>query len=173
VAKPKKTTKTIERIDVLSNTRTWLDFMNNDAVLISPEKDSYRKRLGLTMLTWAQQETSLELVDFALEMKMRRQNLSDWADKYPDFREVYDTVKLMIGSRRRKGALTRKFDKDVVFKDDHIYDPERHELNQYWNNMKKDVAAAESKPAIVLDNLVTESGERIYPKKHEPEPKPD
>lgn len=155
ITKSKKAKDTNTVPLTLSKNRTWLDFMENEAISTFPEKDSYRKRLAFTLLEWAAQETSLEITEFALEMKMRRQTLNDWAAKYPDFKEAYDFAKLMIGVRRRKGALTRKFDKDVVHRDEHVYDPERHEVNVYHNNLKKDIQNDNTTKVIVLSQLDT------------------
>ena len=155
ITKSKKATDTSTEVRSLSNTRSWLDFLNKDAILLQPDKDMFRKRLALTLLEWAQQDSSLEIGDFAIEMKMRRTTLYEWAQKYPDFKEAYDFAKLMIGVRRRKGALTRKFDKDVVHRDEHVYDPERHEVNVYHNNLKKDIQNDNTTKVIVLSQLDT------------------
>jgi hypothetical protein len=125
-------------IKPLTNKRTWTDFIQNDAYMEFPQKQDWRQRFICTLLEWASLETSVEITDFALEMKMRRQTVKDWAAKYPDIKDAYDQAKLMIGSRKRKGALTRKFDKDVVFKDLHRYDPEWLEINKYHSDMKKE-----------------------------------
>lgn len=122
----------------LSNTRTLRDFIENDSFMLFPEKDDWRKRFNLTLLEWASKDDSVEITDFAIEMKMRRSTIYEWAAKYPDIKETLDHARLVIGSRRRKGALTRKYDKDVVFKDMHKYDPEWLDINKYHSDMKKD-----------------------------------
>ena len=155
VAKPKKPNDTSTKILPLTKNRSWLDFIDNDATLVFPEKDSYRKRMMLTLLEWASQESSIEIEDFAFEMKLRTATLWDWAQKYPEFKDAYDYAKRMIGARRRKGALTKKFDKDVVHRDEHIYNPDRHEVNVYHNNLKKDIQNDNTTKVIVLSQLDT------------------
>lgn len=125
-------------IKPLTNKNTWRDFINNDAFMEFPEKDDWRKRFIVTLMEWAQKDDSLEITDFALDMKMRREKIYLWAQKYPDIGAAYEQAKLMIASRRKKGALTKKFDKDVVFKDLHRYDPEWLEINKYHSDMKKE-----------------------------------
>ena len=125
-------------IQPLDNCRTLSDFINNDAYMLFPDKDDWRKRFIATLITWAYRDDSLEIVDFALEMKMYRSMLYRWIEKYPDIREAYEQAKLIISSRRRKGALTKKFDRDVVFRDMHVYDPEWLAINKYHSDMKKD-----------------------------------
>ena len=150
-----KTQDTSTEIRELTKNRTWLDYINNEALIEVPDKDLYRKRLMLTLLKWAEEETSIEIEDFAFEMKMRDSTLWDWSKKYPDFGDAYDYAKRMIGARRRKGALLRKFDKDVVHRDEHVYNPNRHEINVYHNNMKKDIQNDNTTKVIVLSQLDT------------------
>lgn len=134
----KKIPQNNTELEPLTNTSTWRDFLNNDSFMHFPEKHDWRKRFACTLLTWASKEDSLEITDFALEMKMRRSTINEWANKYSDIKDAFDLARLMIASRRKKGALTRKFDKDVVFKDLHRYDPEWLEINKYHSDMKKE-----------------------------------
>jgi hypothetical protein len=116
-----------------------------------PSKEEWRKRFICTLLSWADREESLEVSDFPLEMKMHRSLLYEWVAKYPDIKEAWDIVKLKIASKRRKGALTRKYDKDVVFRDMHKYDPEWLEINKYHADLKKE---EDRQPTtfVILDN---------------------
>jgi len=170
MAKEKEMPKDNIDIQPLTNTRTWRDFINNDSFMFFPEKQDWRKRFICTILEWASKEDSLEITDFAIEMKMRRSTIYDWANKYPEIKEALDQARLMIASRRKKGALVRKFDKDVVFKDLHKYDPEWLEINKYHSDMKTEEAKQshtfiinDAKPRIVsreemsgaIDKLLT------------------
>jgi hypothetical protein len=131
-----------------------------------PEKDDWRKRFILTLLEWASKEDSLEIGDFILEMKMHKSMFCRWMKNYPDISDAYDHAKLLIASRRRKGALTRKFDKEVVFRDIHRYDPEWLEINKYHSEMKKDedkqahtFIINDAKPRIVSKEEMTRENE--------------
>lgn len=155
VKKAKKSNTSIELHPLASN-RTWLEFVQDNAFMMFPEKDDWRKRFILTLMEWASKEDSLDITDFALEMKMHRSMLYRWVEKWPDIKQAFDMAKLMLASRRKKGALTRKFDKDVVFKDLHKYDPEWLEINKYHSDMKKDeekqahtFIISDAKPRIV------------------------
>lgn len=137
-AQTSKNTKRTLKLTPLSNNRTWLQMVQDNAYMMFPEKDDWRKRFILTLLEWASREENLEITDFAIDMKMHRSMLYRWVGKYPDIKEAFDMAKLMVGSRRKKGALKKVFDKDVVFKDLHKYDPEWLEINKYHSDMKKD-----------------------------------
>jgi hypothetical protein len=137
----KSASKTINNstdIQLLTTSGTWCEYLNEDAFMMFPGKDDWRKRFMYTLLEWASKEDSLEITDFAIAMKMRRRTLYKWAEEYEDIKDALDNARLIIGSRRRKGALTRKFDKDVAFKDMHKYDPEWIEINKYHSEMRKD-----------------------------------
>lgn len=125
-------------IQPLDSNRNWVDFINNDAFMLFPEKKDWRNRFILTMLEWAAKDDSLEIGEFHASLKMHRSLLYDWINKYPDIKNAYEHAKLLISYRRKKGALTKKLDKDVVFKDIHKYDPEWLDINKYHSDMKKD-----------------------------------
>ena len=160
-----KTSNNNTEIKSLTNVRTWKEFMENDAYMQFPEKHDWRQRFIYTMLEWAMKDDSLEITDFALDMKMRRSTVYDWANKYPDIMDALNQARLMIASRRKKGALTKKFDKDVVFKDLHKYDPEWLEINKYHSDMKTEEAKqshtfiiSDAKPRIVSKEEMLGSG---------------
>jgi hypothetical protein len=153
-------------MQLLTTSETWCEFLNNDTFMLFPAKDDWRKRFMYTLLEWALKEDSLEITDFAIEMKMRRTTLYRWAEEYSDLKDVLDYARLIIGSRKRKGALTRKFDKDVVFKDMHKYDPEWLEINKYHSDMKKEEEKQphtfiinDAKPRIVSKEEMAEEQE--------------
>jgi len=138
MSKKKETPHNTTGMKLLTTSETWKEFINNDTLMVFPGKNDWRKRFIYTLLEWASKDDSLEITDFAIEMKMRRTTLYRWAQEHEDLKEALDFARLMIGSRRRKGALTKRFDKDVVFRDMHKYDPEWLEINKYHSDMKKE-----------------------------------
>lgn len=134
--KKNKTDKNSISLQVLSNSQTWHEYLSKEAFMFFPDKAEWRKRLIYTMLMWAEKEGSLELEQFYLQHKISRKTLYEWREKYEDIKEAIDEVKLILGSRRRIGAMTRKYDSKVVFKDMHRYDPEWLEINKYWAALK-------------------------------------
>lgn len=136
-----------KKVSVLTNRRSIADFVKNDAYMYFPDKLDWRNRFCATVMEWAEREDSLELVDFVLEIRMLRKTFNEWQEKYPDIKEAVDFARLMIGSRKRKGALYRKYDKDVAFRDMHKYDPDWLEINKYHSDMRK---AEEVKPTTFV-----------------------
>lgn len=131
---------------------SWADYVSGEANKAFPETKNLVKRVALALLMWAEREDSLELVDFALGMKMDRQKLYDWSWRYPEeFGRAYEKAKLMIGSRRRKGALARKFSESMVLKDAHVYDSEWDAINKYHADLRERIAAAGSNQITVTE----------------------
>lgn len=123
----------------LSKNASWSEYIQNKSFTLFPEKKDWRKRLVFTLLEWAQKDTSLDMIGFIEEMKLfDRKTLYRWEQKYPDIKEGLEMARLLIASRHYTGALTRKLDKDVAFKDMHRLDSEWLEINKYHADLKKD-----------------------------------
>ncbi len=152
----------------LRSSRTWLDFVRDDATLFFPGKDEWRQRYMLAFVEWAQDENSLDIMQFCIEVKIHRRRLYEWIEDYPDFKKAFDEVKLILGVRRRNGSLTRKYDKDVVFKDMHRYDSEWVGINKENADLKR-IEALEptvfnincSKPEIITKDQMKVDNETI------------
>ena len=151
-----ETINTTTDIQPLSNATSWSDFIQNNAYMQFPQKDDWRKRFIYTFIEWASKDDSLEIMDFYVEMKMYRTTVYDWANKYPDVKDALDYVRLMLAARRRKGALLRKYDKDMALRDMHMLDPEWLTINKYHSDMKTEEAKQsyafiinDAKPKIV------------------------
>lgn len=137
MAKVKSNNPTIDS-GLLTKTHTYTDLIDNEAFIFFPDKDNWRKRLIYTLEKWCEKEDSVELQQFYDEYKIPRQTMVVWRNKHADINKALDTAKLTMGSRRRIGALTRKFDREVVFRDMHVYDDEWLAINKYNVDLKKD-----------------------------------
>ncbi len=122
----------------LSNSRSWMDFLNKESLSMYPGKDEWRQRLIYTMHKWSEKSSSLEVMQFCMEYKIPYRTLKEWVAKYPEIKEAYDDVKLAVACHRRLGSMNKKLDGAYAYKDMHIYDPEWHEINKYHSDMKKD-----------------------------------
>lgn len=122
----------------LSNSRSWLDFLDKDSLSAFPGRDEWRKRLIFTMLKWSEKSTSLEVLQFCMEYKIPYRSLKEWVDKYQDVKDAYEDVKLSLACHRRVGSMNKKLDGNYAYKDMHMYDPEWFAINKYHSDMKKD-----------------------------------
>ncbi len=122
----------------LSNSRTWIDFLDQETLSLYPGRDEWRQKLIYTMLTWAEKQASLEVMQFCLQYKIPYRTLKEWVDKYPEIKRAYDDVKLAIACHRRLGSMHKKLDGAYAYKDMHLYDPEWHAINKYHSDMRKE-----------------------------------
>lgn len=137
MSKPKNTHSTVDN-GLLAKNHTYTDLIDKEAFIFFPEKDNWRKRVIYTLEKWVEKEDSVELQQFYDEYKIPRMTFRDWRDKYEDIKSAYLKAKLTMGSRRRVGALTKKFDRDVVYKDIHVYDDDWLVINKYNSDLKKE-----------------------------------
>lgn len=133
-----KTSHTIPDSGLLSNSRSWRDFMDQDTLSVFCGREEWRERLINTMLSWSDKSTSLEVQQFCMEYKIPYGTLKEWEYKYPDIAHGFKEMKRNIACHRKVGAYTKKLDGNHVFKDLHRYDPEWHDVNKYHSDMKKD-----------------------------------
>lgn len=133
-----KSSNTIVDNGQLSSSRSWMDFMDKDALSAFPGREEWRKRLIHTMYIWSEKNTSLEVLQFCMEYKIPYTTLREWEKKYDDIKEAYANMKRNIACHRRMGSMNKKLDGAYAYKDMHWYDPEWHEINKYHSDMKKD-----------------------------------
>ena len=134
----------------LNSQRTWQSFVSEECYSLFPDRDEWRKRFCYTLLEWAEKPDSLEIADFAIEQRLRRQTIYDWAKKYKDIADAYEMAKLIIATRRRRGAMLKQLDGNYAYKDMHRYDKEWAEINEYLARLKKDEGPANPTVTVLL-----------------------
>jgi hypothetical protein len=150
---------------LLSNLRSWVDFVDQEALSLYPGCQQWRERLIHTMFIWAEKPTSLEVLQFCMQYKIPYSTLKQWVDLHPDIKSAYDNVKLAIACHRRMGSMNKKLDGAYAYKDMHLYDPEWHAVNKYHSEMKKEEEKQvtfiinNAKPKIVSKEEMIEEGE--------------
>ena len=125
-------------ITELSNARSVMGMMKNEASMNFPGQEDYRNQVIYTLLKWADEQEALDITTFCKLYKIPRRTFYQMYQDHTDFRELVDEAKLWIGARRREGALKRYYDKDVAFKDMYKYDPEFIEVDKYNQTLKGD-----------------------------------
>ncbi len=144
-----KIPNTIVDNGLLSNSRSWVDYMDKDSLAMFPGKDEWRQRLIKTMYAWSEKPDSLEILQFCMEYKIPYGTLKEWDRIYPDIAEAYQAVKLNVACHRRVGTMNRKLDGTYAYKDMHWYQPEWHSINQYHSDLKKE---EEKQPHVFIVN---------------------
>jgi hypothetical protein len=96
----------------------------------------WRQKMINTMYYWVEQPHADSLQQFCTEYSIPRSTLYFWRNKYDDFRDALDEVKLRILDKNMRGAKHKQFDREVVFRDAHLYDPEWDKVNKYHADLK-------------------------------------
>lgn len=142
VEQKKRTKKTINHStqpDLLSKLRDYESVLRPEGCLLNNESSKpWRNKLALTLLYWADQPDSYEMLDFCFEYKIPRQTLYDWMKKFPEIDHAYKEAALRVGNRNIKGAKRKELDKDLVRLQIHTLDPQWVEINDYHAKLKND-----------------------------------
>lgn len=136
LTKPKTTQNSTQPNILSKNYAPEAIYRPEGNLMNNPQSEAWRAKLCDTIIHWAKLPDSLEILDFSFEYGFPRNLIRLWANKYEDVGSAYEFAKLMIGSRKRKGALVRAYDKDVVFRDMHNYDDEWMKVDAYHAQLK-------------------------------------
>ena len=74
---PVKVTQYSCDVDELSNSRSWIDFLDQETLSAFPGRNDWRKRLIYTMLSWSEKKDSLEIMQFCLAFKLPYRTLKE------------------------------------------------------------------------------------------------
>jgi hypothetical protein len=116
----------------------WNHIYEIESFQVNPEQGGYLKRLGYTMIEYAiRNEKALEILDFCIEYRISRKTLYSWVEKDAGLKESFDFFKLILANRKKKGAMNRTLDYNVVRNDLYKYDPEYVSSDRYQAQLKQ------------------------------------
>lgn len=96
------------------------------------------ERIVIDMFNWAKNnKNALVMHDFFIERGIPLSTVQKWTAKFEIFREALKDTKLVLGSRREKGALKREYDANMVRTVMHRYDPEWREAEVWRAELKQ------------------------------------
>jgi len=118
---------------------TWLDHIDEESLLVFPGKEEWRKAFIHTLYTWFDNPEHLVLEEFCISHRINRKNLWYLRDRYPDIGDAVKEIKILLGARRRKGAMTFKLHYASAYRDMHVYDSEwKSEVDEYHAKLKNE-----------------------------------
>jgi len=118
--------------------------IGNDALRFFPEKDAWRKRLILSLLTFFKNPEVLVWEEFCQEFDIPRRTLDGWCSRYEDLAETKRHVMIMIAARRRKGVMNFNLQQYASFRDMHVYDPEWKDVEKFHADLKNSEESGKS-----------------------------
>jgi len=88
-----------------------------------PVSIAFIERLCADLIDWAiNDDDALKIIDFYVSRKIHPKTFWRWEQKYPMLTDARNMALNIIGSRREKGALKKKFEPTVMMKQQHHYD---------------------------------------------------
>lgn len=105
--------------------------------------DEYLNKLALEWVELAMKDTEmLCLEEFHIAKGIYWTTLSRWMKRCVELQQAHDHVMSILGCRREKGALTKKYDSSVVLKSMAMYNIKWKEIEEWRATMSAKVAAA-------------------------------
>jgi hypothetical protein len=87
------------------------EFYNMNTYTKQVASELWAERIAKKMTTWAMEnEDALILNEFYQSVGILSQDFCDLAKKYPILQKALDYTRMVIGTRREKGMITRKYD---------------------------------------------------------------
>ncbi len=141
--------------DSESKVSPWLeDYLDLQMMKMKPITQGFVERLAEEVIRWSLNDDAIVFRDFIDNKSIPEEAYYRWVRTYPELKAAHVLAKGRIGSRREKGALTRKFDGSIVVNSMPMYDQEWKDFTA-WKSSLKDQAAS-GNVTINLPPITTE-----------------
>lgn len=125
-------------------------------------------------LEWAQKPDSTDLLDFRHSYGIPSRTFADQMKKYDKLRDTHEFVREILGSRRQKMAMYKKYECDpkTIHRTLHIYHPDWRQAVQEENDFRASMSAQEKNQAptkltVVMKNFDDSISDESPAKKNE------
>ncbi len=111
---------------------------------MKPVSEAFLERKAQEWIAWAKiehknpEQNALRVWDFWDEQGIDYKCAYKWSKKHDTMKSAHQLVKRVIGSRREKGALTKKYDPNMVYRFMPLYDSSIKKLEEWRANLKKE-----------------------------------
>ena len=163
LAKKKKiTNKTSTVSNPLAKTRTGYNEARDALSWRSCGLDkTFVERLCDELYEWGKRGTSISLLDFYHSWGMPKQTFHDYMNKHADIKFIHEIVKEMIGSRREKLAMFKKYEcnEKTIHRTLHLYHPDWMQVNEEEKDFKLSLSKDEQNQKPTNFTVVMQSYE--------------
>jgi hypothetical protein len=91
-------------------------------LLLNHTNEEWRAKLCIQIREFGVRKTTVNIKDFCPEYKITYRMIEKLIELYEEIREAWNDAKEFIAANRWNGAFSRKYDKDVMFRDQHRYE---------------------------------------------------
>lgn len=100
--------------------------------------EAWAEKMAMTLVKWVEEnENALKMTEFYQHIGMYQTDFCTLANKYPLLAKAKAYARMVIGTRRELGALTRKFDAGTVNYTMPVYDPDWKEMVEWRSSLKQ------------------------------------
>ena len=138
----------VESSTLKNSGNNFAEFYNMNTFTKEVASKIWSEKMAKRMIEWAvSNEDALTLNEFYVSIGMLSQDFCALADKFPILDKALNFVKQIIGNRREKGMLTRKFDAGSTAYMMPHYSPEWKE-NVAWRATLRQPAGSSGNPQL-------------------------
>ena len=162
VKKKKITHKTITTKNKIAKTRTEYNKARDVLSWRTCGLDkTFVERLCDELYEWGKRRTSINLLDFYHSWGMPKQTFHDYMNKHADIKFIHEIVKEMIGSRREKLAMFKKYEcnEKTIHRTLHLYHPDWKQVNEEEKDFKLSLSKDEQNQKPTNFTVVMQSYE--------------
>lgn len=126
-----------ESNDVDLSKATFTEFYSMSTFTKQVASEKWSEDMARKLVAWAEDEESLTLGEFYARIGILNSDFTDLAAKYPILGKALDYTRMLLGVRREKGMITRKYDAGSVAHMMPYYDPAWREIVAWRASLKQ------------------------------------
>jgi len=118
-----------------------------------PVTDEYLKKCATEWLQLVREEEVLLMSTYRLRKAIPNQTWDTWIQRCPELQAARDLVRDMIAERRECGGLKNIYSAQWGLKQQHVYDKEWKESEEWRANLASKVANSTQPIQVILENF--------------------
>jgi len=122
--KKRQSAKDTKTPRLITKNQTWQNYYSEGHHGYLANTKEWRDSFIATLYTFFEDPDRIVFEEFCMEYKIPRRTIYEWREKFPEIAEAVNEIKVLLGARRRKGAMTFKLHYQSSYRDMHIYDQE-------------------------------------------------
>jgi len=129
----------------------------------TPISTDYLLHYALEWVNWAlTDDDALTMEGFHIKKGVQSFTVSRWCQRSPELKQAHDHVMEIIGDRREKGAINRKYDSGMIRTTMPMYKAKWRELEEWRAQLSEKIASAGGLKVVELEKFADSD---LVPKK--------
>jgi hypothetical protein len=120
----------------------------------TPISKDYLLHYALQWVNWAiSDDDALTMEGFHILKGVQSFTVSRWCQRCPELQQAHDHVMSIIGDRREKGAITRKYDSGMIRTTMPMYKAKWKELEEWRAHLSEKIASAGGLKVVEMEKF--------------------